>query len=156
MLELFTNLNIEEIVFFAFSLGILFSCLFAILSKDPRNAIITFLVASIILSEVVILVSNAIVAIVLMIIYASLCSLLIFSTCSNKYSDQKLYSTRNIIFIIIFFIIAFILAYKKLHIICEQESTTRHYSGIAGISLLMALIFVTLTSGISFLLSKKH
>lgn len=154
MLELLTNNLIDDYIFIFLSLSSIITSFLAVKSENTRNSIIYFLTASFCISGIVCIVSESILAIVLLGIYISVSSLfMILSEC--KKSKPLLKSEYFIVSFVIFLLLLII--YIKSSRIVDQNSMidTGHYSGISGITLFMSIIFIYVIFGVISVIKRK-
>ena len=151
MLELLTNPKFDEIIFLILSIGILFFSLISIIAKNTDTSIISFLFAITNLTGIVVLTSNTTVGVIIALIYASMCSL--FLLIKQTFVEKKQKFNKWYVFLAISMLVIFsILVCYKLEVSHHIEIKTENYVGVSGITLVMSLIFILITSGISFLL----
>lgn len=153
MLELLTNPKFDEIIFLTLSIGILFFSLISIIAKNTDTSIISFLFAITNLTGIVVLTSNTTVGVIIALIYASMCSL--FLLIKQTFVEKKQKFNKGYVFATIStLIILSLMVCYKLEISHHIKIKTENYVGIAGISMVMSLIFILVTSGITCLLQK--
>lgn len=154
MLELLINISIEDYIFIFFSLLTIIASFLAINSGDLKNSIIYFLMSALSISGIVFLVSESILAIVLSGIYISIASL--FTILSDKRKENPLLKSEYFIIGLVIFLLLFVIYVKSSRIIDKNSMIdTGHYSGIAGITLFMVVIFIYIVFGIISIMKRK-
>lgn len=154
MQELLISLSINEYIFAFFAVLTIISSFVSIQSSDIKRSVFCFLMASLSVCGIIVLESETILALVLSGIYISISSLFIILS-NNQKQTNTLKSEHLIIGILIFFLLLII--YTKSSRIIDKSSTvdTGHYSGVAGITLFMSVIFTYVVYGVISIMKEK-
>ena len=153
MLELLTNISIENVIFVTLSVFAIFSSAIAIMANNLRTSVLFFLVASVSVSGIIFFVSKTLLAAIILSIYVSISSL--FITISRNRKSKSLRTEYFIIGLVIFLLLLII--YAKSSRIIDQNSMvdTGNYAGIAGITLFMSVMFVYIVFGVVSIIKRK-
>ncbi|MDR0695899.1 MAG: hypothetical protein LBF56_04025 [Holosporales bacterium] len=148
MPELLINQYLDKIVFSVLAVAVLFFSSAAILFNDTRTAVANFLAASISVAGLIALLSNTVIAIVIAVIYVSVCSLFLLIPSRDDHRVAGLLPIKTLLIAVSAAILTAFLVCMHFKTVTIVEMETEHYSGIAGISLLMSLVFILVIAGI--------
>jgi asparagine N-glycosylation enzyme membrane subunit Stt3 len=141
--------------FVILSVGILTFATLSIMSKSQKLSIIHFLLAGLLLSYFVMTYGNIIIGTIVALVYVSMCSLLLLMT-KHRLPVNTL-PVKLLLPIIIGMLAALILVCSRLTVLPPISNAINQYTRIAGgITLLVTLLFVTVFTGISFLVMRRN
>ncbi len=151
---LLINISIDDYIFIFFSFLSIITSFLAINSGNTRSSIIYFLMSALCISGIVFLVSEIILAIVLSGIYISISSL--FIILSENKENKPLVKSEYFIMGLTIFLLLLIIYIKSSRVINKDSMVdTGHYSGIAGITLFMSIIFIYVIFGVISIMKRK-
>jgi NADH:ubiquinone oxidoreductase subunit 6 (subunit J) len=156
MPESLIDLHCDEIAFSVLAIAVIFFASAAILSNNTRTAIVSFLAASITISGLIALLSNTVIAIVVAVIYVPVCSLFLLTPSNDGHQHARLLSTKTPLIAAASAVIVVSLVCMQFRTVTLADKGVAHYSGIAGITLLMTLVFTLVIAGIVALWSIRQ
>lgn len=147
------SISVDELIFILFSLGIIGFTTCAVISKNTRSSLIHLLFACLIGCGFIALISDAIIASVLAIIYTSFFSLLLTMTPDEDHMRSRIDKLVSLTILLMFIISLLIYKHSSVQLISERGNS--HYAGVAEITLITSLVFIFVLSGIIALKEKK-